>query len=145
MSDLQVALEERSNLMRKLTTTVKNAAELEKHTEKLREVVDAITVSALTDGELAANQRLFLRLEADSGVKIIDLRPQGVVPAGAGSSFVFMNFSLSVSGDYRQIMLFLKKLEHGSTLSRIINTTLSSNEQSGESAILSVDLLGVKK
>ena len=145
ISSKQALIDEKSKSIRKLTTTVKNAVDIEKHTERLKIINNAIDTAALKDGELAANQQLFLKLESETGVKILDIRPQGVVSAAPGSNYVFMNFSLSLSGEFSQIIKFIKKIERGPTLSRIANASIGSEAEGEQSVALTVELLGVKK
>jgi uncharacterized protein YhaN len=57
ISSKQALIDEKSKSIRKLTTTVKNAVDIEKHTERLKIINNAIDTAALKDGELAANQQ----------------------------------------------------------------------------------------
>jgi hypothetical protein len=56
-----------------------------------------------------------------------------------------MNFSLSLSGEFSQIIKFIKKIERGPTLSRIANASIGSEAEGEQSVALTVELLGVKK
>lgn len=144
----QTALEERSKLLRKLKANATYAAHLDQHIKSLREINQAIGAQAMREGELAINQQLFLRLESETGVKLIDLRPQGTPAPAKGAKaggYVPMAFSLTIEGEYRQLIVFLKRLEQGPTLGRIVSASTGSSENAVLSISLNVELLGIRR
>jgi hypothetical protein len=147
--ELEGKLSEQIKLRNKLTTNVKYATGLAEQTERLRVVNSALAGSALKSGELALNQQFFLRLEAETGVKIIDLRPLAVPPPpknAAPSVYLALGFSLSVSGDYPQLLRFITRIEKGQTLGRIRTASIAEPDAEGGEQIitLTADLLGLR-
>lgn len=147
--ELEGKLTEQVKLRNKLAANVKYAAGLNEHTERLREVNAALTRTALKAGELALNQQFFLRLEAETGVKIIDLRPLAVPPPAKGApstGYVPLGFSLSVSGNYTQLLKFITRIEKGQTLGKVRSASIAEPEAAGEQTVtLMVDLLGLRQ
>jgi Tfp pilus assembly protein PilO len=156
VTEIEATLEDRSKLLRKLEANVKNAAQLEEQTEALREVNKRIREAALQEGELALNQQLFLRLEAETGVKLVDLRPQPVPPPAknaknakspSSGEFMPMRFSLSVTGTYQNLIAFMKRLESGESLAKIANASMafSVDPKAEQIVSMSVVVIGIRK
>ncbi len=144
MADRQATLEERTKLLRKLSTNIKYADKLAQHTESLRQVNKVIADNSLKVGELALNQQIFLLLESETGVKLIDLRPLPVLPPAKGEApdaYVPMGFALTISGQYRQLITFVKRLEQGPTLARIVSASIGESGDAVQNLSLNVELL----
>ncbi len=148
VGETKTALEERSKYLKKLKTNALYANQLEQQIKTLKEVNQTLADAALREGELAKNQQLFLRLEAETGVKLVDMRalPVPPPPKGAGSnSYVPISFSLTVSGEYKQLITFLKRLDQGPTLSRVVNAAISGTNTGPQTMSLGVELLGLRR
>ena len=144
----QTALAERSTQLKRLKTNATYAAQIDQQIKILKDVNKAFEDAALREGELAKNQQFFLRLEAETGIKLVDMRAQPVPPApkGAGTnSYVPINFSLTVSGEYKQLITFLKRVEQGPTLSRVVNAALGGTNAGPQTMTLGVELLGLRR
>lgn len=154
--ELRGRLQEREKELSRLTNNVKFSAQLDAQVEALRAANARIEAGALRAGELARNQQLFVQLEAESGAKLIELRQlplptpaapvagKGAVVAAPATTFVTIPFSVTVKGDYPQLMQFLKGLEHGPTLSRIVSAAIAQPTDDAQSVSLSVELLGFR-
>lgn len=145
--ELETSLADQTKLRNKLAANVKYGTGLTDQTERLRRVNALLASNTLKSGELALNQQFFLRLEADTGIKIVDLRPFPVpAPAkdAAADAFVPLSFGLNVTGDYAQLMTFLKRLEQGPTLCRVRSASLSYSSTEAQTLSLTVDLLGLR-
>ena len=150
LDETQALLDEQSKLQRKLAANVKNGTKLDEQTASLKKVNELIRSNALKEGDLAANQQLFLRLETETNVKLVDLRPLPIPPPAKGApakGYVPMAFSLSVSGPYRNIMEFLKRLESGLTLAKVTQASaaFSSSPDAEQTLALTVEVLGVRQ
>jgi hypothetical protein len=146
--ETETTLAERSQHLKKLKTNAIYATQLEQQIKTLKDVNQALADGALREGELAKNQQLFLRLEAETGVKLLDMKAQPVPPApkvAGGSSYVPISFSLTISGDYKQLITFLKRLDQGPTLCRVVNAAISGTNTGPQTMSLSVELLGLRR
>lgn len=147
LAEVQAKLEEREKSLSKLVDNVKFSAQLDAQVAALVEANGVIQGGALRAGELARNQQLFYRLEADSGVKLLDIRQQPLPTPAKGTAptiFVPITFSLSILGDYAQIMKFLKNLERGATVSRLVAATIGQPMEGGQTVSITVELLGLR-
>lgn len=147
LSEVQIRLEEREKTLSKLVENVKFSAQLDTQLASLEAANGTLQAGALRSGELARNQQLFYRLEVDSGVKILDIRQQPLpLPAkgAAPTVYVPITFSLSIVGEYAQIMKFLKNLERGATVSRLVAATIGQPMEGGQTVSLTVELLGLR-
>ena len=145
--EVENALAERTKLRNRQAANIKYGVGLDAQTQRLKTANAALASNALKVGELALNQQFFLRLEAETGVKILDLRPLPVAaPAkdAPADAFVPIGFALSLSGNYDQLVLFMNRLEEGETLGRIVNGGLSGSEAGTQTLSITVDLLGLR-
>lgn len=157
-TELRARLTEREKELTRLSNNVKFSAQLDGQLEALRAANAVIEQGALRIGELARNQQLFLRLEAESGVKLVDLRqlttqatvatpaPKGKAAAAAAPSGIYepIRFSLNVQGDYPQLIDFLKRLDQCPTLSRLASANTAQPTEGTQSLSLIVELLGFR-
>ncbi len=147
LAEVQAKLEESEKTLSKLVDNVKFSAQLDTQLADLEQANGVIQAGALREGELARNQQLFYRLEADSGVKLLDIRQQPIpklVKGAAPTVYVPITFSLSIVGEYAQIMKFLKNLEKGDTVSRLVAATIGPPMEGGQTVSLTVELLGIR-
>jgi len=145
ISEAKIALEERDKVMRGLALNIKNAENLDQQTVVLRRVNTMIANSSLVVGDLALNQQVFLVLETEVGIKLLDIRPSTVRPLAkneAPDAYVPMPFTLTVSGSYPNIIAFIRRLERGPVLGRITSLAMSEAPQDTDYTInLSIELL----
>lgn len=157
-AELRARLDEREKEFSRLNNNVKFSAQLDTQLTALREANALIEAGALRPGELAGNQRLFLRLEAESGAKLVDLRQLAVSPPASAPAkapakgatapvagvYASIPFSVTIQGEYPQLMDFLKRLEHGPTLSRLTSAQISQPAEGGRSISITAELLGFR-
>lgn len=145
--EVETKLAEREKVLLRHSNNAKFSAQLESQLETLRKANSKIAEGALRVGELARNQQMFFRLEAETGVKLLDLRQLTVAPLAKGaaaSTYVAIPFSLTVEGDYAQIMNFLLRLDREATLARVTGGSISRPAEGAQSLALSVELLGFR-
>lgn len=161
IGETETILAERSKLLRKLKSNVANAAQIEQQVGKLTEINDSFIEGALSVGELASNQQIFLRLESETGIKLIDLQPQalpkttptaanpkaGSKAAVSASTYSILRYALTISGDYGQLVGFLKRLERAPALNRLVGASISSSDLGSDIHLMTitVELLGRRK
>jgi len=120
---------------------ISNTAQLQEQLDFLIQANKAVKDRALIAGGLAQNLQYFYRLEAEVGIKYLDLRP-GARFSGKSSTYVPLNHIVNVQGSFTQIITFLRKLEQGVYFCRI-NSALASSDGDVVTLNLNLDLLGV--
>lgn len=121
---------------------IANSAQLQEHLDFLIQANKAVGDRALNAGGLAQNLQYFYRLEADAGVKYLDLRPGARVNAVKGTAYVPLPYIINVQGEFAQIISYLRSLEQGAYFCRI-NSASASGNGSTITINLNLDLLGV--
>ncbi len=123
---------------------IASSAQLQDQLNFLVQANSAIRDRALTVDGLAQNLQYFYKLEAEFGIKYLDLRPgarAGVV--GKADSYVPLNYIVNVQGSFVQVMSFLRRLEQGAYFCRI-NSAVASARDSSVTLNLNIDFLGVQ-
>ncbi len=99
----------------KLQSNIVNSAQLERQLEELKKLNDKIASAALVPGDLTGNQRYFLTLEADNNVKLLGDPREEALPApargAAASIYAPLRFTVNVTGDYEQLLQFMREIE----------------------------------
>ncbi len=148
--ELQARLEDREKELKRVSNNVKFSAQLDAQLEALRAVNERISAGALREAERARNQQIFLRIEGEAGVKLVELVQQPLPPAPRGAAaaktaYVAIPFTLSVRGRYEQLVDFLHRLDHGSTLARVTSASLTRPDETGlQTLTLGVEMLGFR-
>lgn len=146
ITEQQAKLDELTKQGARYRTNISNAAQLQEQLNFMIKANEAVKARALPVDALAVNLQYFYRLEAEVGVKYLDLRPGSrteTTPAKAEKrSYVPINYILAVQGTFAQIITFLKNLEQGAYFCRITNAS-ASNSDDIVTINLSLDLLGV--
>ncbi len=85
--------------------------------------------------ERARNQGYFYQLEMESGVKEMGLVPANSGPKkDTGRLFEGIEFTITVQGEYRQILDFVGRLESGEHFYRLVSASMSRLEGGSASA-----------
>jgi hypothetical protein len=146
--DLDATLTAKIREGERLTANVNYAAQLDEHLQRLQDAATAIDGRLVRAGELAINLQYYYKLEAETGVKLLDLRQTGTgAPSSPKSLYLGVPYSVSVQGTYQQILSFLKRLEHGVYFARVLSANCSRGQNDGEAAppivlSLTLELLG---
>jgi Tfp pilus assembly protein PilO len=136
----------------KMQTNISAAANLAEQTATMQAATKEIETRLVRGNQLAINLQYFYKLEADTGVKILDVRQSGTSPARGAQKTVYTGipFTVSVQGSFNQTMAFLKKLESGRHFNRIIQVTYaksggsdSSRSESAMTLAINLELLGL--
>jgi Tfp pilus assembly protein PilO len=131
----------------KLSANIKYGADLEEQTTRISAVANEISARAVRPTELAQNLQYFYRLEAETGTKLIEIR-QGSTPAkpAGGKAYVPVDYTVSIQGEYLQVMTFLRRVELGPRFPRVSGTSMSvapSGADAGKvSLTINLQLLG---
>jgi hypothetical protein len=138
----RAVLEQRSKEGERLTGNVKYSAQLKEQLDELIAAGKAIDARLVNATRLEINQQFFYKLEADTGVRV--LNPNQIAPneksKNAKTSFIPVGFSMNVQGSYGQILDFLHRLENGLHYCRVLNATVVKVGVDGDSLTLNLNL-----
>lgn len=109
----------------KMIANVKNAPGLEEQVAEIQQLGKEIDSRLIKASQLAVNLQYFYKLEADTGVKLLDVRQNNPRPRPGKPTFIPIPFSLSVQGNHGQVMKFLNELQIGRHFCRITGTSFS--------------------
>lgn len=135
----------------RILTNVSNSKNLPEHLAEIQAQAKELDSRLVRAGQLAVNLQFFYKLEAETEVKLLDVR-QDNSPKGTKTLFVGVPYSLSVQGSYKQLLTFLHRLEDGSRLCHFNNIGVnksggSADATAGPGAImtmsLNIELLGL--
>lgn len=156
MSGMKQDFEGESSLEQKLAANVTYSAQLEEQLHALVETNQVINGRLVNPQDLAINLQYFYKLEAETGVKLIDTRPANspnnkATPIKGG--FKPVQYAVSLQGNYARVLTFLRKLEQGNYYCRVITATCNqvqdeasekkdSKEASDIVLSLTVEILG---
>lgn len=96
-------------------------------------------------GQLAINLQYFYKLEAENEVKLLDIRQSS--PRKSSTTYTGIPYNVTVQGSFKQVMIFLNRLENGRHFCRI-SSAVFGKVQSGNSTAtdmslaLNLELLG---
>lgn len=122
LPDLQATYQADSAEGEKIFANKTNAAMLPDQLAALKADDQSIAARLVHGDDLATNLQYFYRLEAETGVKLVDLRQLSLSPRRKGvpkTAYTGVGFAVTVQGDYRQLLVFLRKLETGVYFCRI--------------------------
>ena len=147
----EAELEQQATEAERLAGNLKNAAQLPEQLDAMIAAGKQVEARLVQPGDLAKNQQYFYKLEADTGTKI-DCR-QSTPPAAKDRKTLYLSvpYTVTVQGDYAQILNLLRRLESGAHYCRMLTATLTApggGVSSGESTDnqltlnLNLELLG---
>jgi Tfp pilus assembly protein PilO len=104
----------------KMVNNVKNSPGLAEQLAEMQALSKELESRLVRADQLAVNLQYFYKLEADHGVKLVDVRQENQ-PARRGpkTSYAPVPFNLTVQGNYAQLVKFLGSLQNGRHLCRI--------------------------
>lgn len=126
--EVRARLDEQSELGKKLNNNITYGTQLREQLAEVTAANSQVAQRAVKVGELATNLGYFYRLESELGIQLLDLRPlASPAPAKNAPKTTYGEalFAVSVSGDYRQMIEFLRQMENGQYFCRISEATLT--------------------
>jgi Tfp pilus assembly protein PilO len=144
-TEFQTQLEEKSKEAAKLALNLKNSTQLQQQLDALVAAEKQIQARLMRAEDLPTNQQYFYKLEAETGVKLLGSPRQSPGSKKDSKAYQPTAFSVSVQGDYRQILTFLRRLESGPRYCRVVSASCNSTAERGPALVLSLnlELLGV--
>lgn len=115
----------------KMEANVRHLAGLPEETEQVQEAGRQFEARLVRAGQLANNLQFFYRIEAETGVKLVDVR-QNPIPAPRPNTprtaYSPVPFAIAVQGSFPQVFDFLRRVEAGSHFSRFNQVTFTKVE-----------------
>ncbi len=112
-------LEEKTAEGKRLAANIKNSAQLPEQLARVTAASKEANSRLVRVGQLADNLQYFYKLEAETGVKFLDLRQTTDPGRAAKSGKIPVSFTLTVQGNYPLLFEFLRRLESGSHYCRV--------------------------
>jgi len=147
-----VLLDQKATLGERIDANLKNGAQLADQYAALAAARKEIESRLIHADEIAKNLQFFYKLEAETGVKLVDLRQStagpGAKPSKSKSFYRSVGYVVAVRGDYVRILDFIRRLESGQRFCRIMTATMgvgagTEKERASEMTInLNLELLG---
>jgi hypothetical protein len=145
--EAEALLEQRTTESRRLKANISNSTALKEHVAALEDANAKVNQRLVRSADLAKNQQYFYKIEADTGVKLADLRPGGAAAPGARPAaaagpkkhFSTVPYTCTVQGTYSQLLAFLRKLEQGEHFPRILSASVSVSGGGGEDTASEAD------
>jgi hypothetical protein len=134
LADLQRQLEQRSADGARQQTNIQYAALLSEHLASVTAANAAIADRAIDPRALANNLQFFYRLEADLGVKLLDLRQGTAVPTRKDGVYQAVTYTVALEGRYLQVLEFLRRLESGERFCRLLTVNIVPRRNDGGAA-----------
>ena len=141
----QAAYEAKSAEAATIVTNVLNSAKLPEQVAELQGLSKEMVGRLIRAGQLAGNLQYFYKLEAETEVKLLDVR-QGDMPKSA-KSYTGIPFNVAVQGSFKQVLSFLQKLETGPHFchfksANFLKAAGASTDSSSISLSLNLEFLG---
>jgi Tfp pilus assembly protein PilO len=144
LDEANAALEQNTTEAQKAERNVRNAADLEQHLAIVNQGVARLEKMLIGVDDVSGNQAYFYRLETETGVRVSVLRPTGASKdQPKNASYQRVGFNVVVQGSYAQVIAFLRALEQGDRLYRLVDFSLqraSEDRSTGTGAGVALNL-----
>lgn len=115
----------------KMEANVRHLAGLPEETDQMQEAGRQFEARLVRAGQLATNLQFFYRTEAETGVKLLDVRQNPIPAVRAGTvrgAYSPVPFAVSIQGSFPQVYAFLRRLETGPHFARFNQVTFTKLE-----------------
>jgi len=129
----------------KMINNVRNSTNLAEQVAEAEGQRKELESRLMRAGQLAVNLQYFYKLEAETEVKLVDVR-QNSTPRNSKSQYVGVPFVVTIQGSFANVTNFLSRLQNGRHFCQI--NTASFNKTGGDNGgtdmtlSLSLDILG---
>ena len=149
LPDAEKLLEEKSAEGERLALNLSNSTLLNEQLSAIASAAREIDSRLVRHGELAKNLQYFYKLEAVTGVKLIDLHQNLPATPKSGAkptSYTGIGYVIILEGEYPALVEFLRQMETGLHFSRVITANITGSKAERGSSLklaLTVELLGL--
>jgi len=145
LTETDARLDESTQLAARLKTNIINATSLPEQVEALVSANAIVADRLVRSDDRAKNVQYFYEIEALTGVKIHELRQPTLPPQkgdAAQGMYMPVPYSLKVTGNYSQLLAFIRRLEQGSCFCRMLGATCgpSSSDASADKSVKEMQL-----
>lgn len=127
-------LHQKENEGQRILDDIRNGANLNEQYEQLTSAAKDLESRLVVSSERARNQQYFYRIESETGVTEVNLQPVAV-PNSSGkkgrSFYTSVGFDVTVKGDFRQVLKFLRRVENGQHFYRLISASVTREGKRG--------------
>jgi len=141
IEEYRVEYEAKSAEATTMLANVRNSEKLPTQVAEIQVLAKEMEGRLVKAGQLAVNLQYFYKLEAETEVKLVDVR-QGNLPRGGKAAYAGIPFSVTVQGSFKQVFAFLQKLENGPHFCRF-TAVVFSKQGGGEASRASTDTASV--
>lgn len=141
--------DEKSAEAQKIAANVRNGANLPQQVATMQDAAKQLDSRLVRASQLAINQQYFYRLENETGVKLMEVRPGNIARSNAQKATAYspVPFAVSIQGNFKQVFDFLQRLEKGRHFCRFASISFSKGGSGQDSTELltvnmSLELLG---
>jgi Tfp pilus assembly protein PilO len=130
----------------RLVSNVSISKNLPEQVAEMQALTKELESRVVKAGQLAVNLQYFYKLEAETEVKLLDVR-QNTLPRNSKTLYLGVPYSVNVQGSYKQVMDFVQRLEKGRHFCRINIANFTKVPGAGDGSTgmtlsLTLDLLG---
>jgi hypothetical protein len=153
VSEQVTLLKQREEEGQKILNDIRSGSNLAEQHESLLAAAKEFESRLVRGTERARNQQYFYRIESETGVKEVSLQPNSANPIqlkGPKKLYAGVGYTVSVQGDYRQVLDFIGRIESGTHFYRLITGSVSRQGQRGApdstntlALTLNLELLGM--
>jgi hypothetical protein len=155
--ELAASLKQKEDEGQKILDNIRSGANLAEQYETLASATKELDARLVRGTERARNQQYFYRIESETGVKEVSLQSNSSAPVSAAEKqrlsktlYTGIGYTVSVQGDFRQILNFIGRLESGPHFCRLISGSVFRQGQRGAAdatnaitLTLNLELLGL--
>lgn len=146
IAENQAEYEAKSAQAARILDNVRNSEKLPAQVAEIEVLSKEMESRLVHASQLAVNLQYFYKLEAETEVKLIDVR-QNALPKAAGKTlYAGIPFNVAVQGTFKQVMSFLQKLENGPHFCHFTSVNFNKTggpDPAGMTITINLELLGV--
>ena len=126
----------------KILDNVRNSAKLPEQVVEIQALAKEMDSRLIRAGQLAVNQQYFYKLEAETEVKMSEVRQSTPPRSLKATSQLYppIPFNVSVQGSYKQVLDFLQRLETGPHFCRFTTITFAKADSNPGSTNMTLNL-----
>ena len=143
----QVENEARTAEASRMVNNVRNSTNLAEQVGEMETLRKDFEGRLMKTSQLAVNLQYFYKLEAETEVKLIDVRQNNLPRNAAKTLYVGVPFTVSIQGTFAQVTQFVNRLQNGPHFCRINVATFGraggdSAAGTGVTLALNLEILG---
>ena len=132
----------------RIISNVSTSKTLPEQVQEIQGITKDLEARLVHAGQLAVNLQYFYKLEAETEVKLLDIR-QNTFPKNSPMTYGGVPYNVTVQGSYKQVMFFMNRLENGRHFCHFSNVNLAKVPAAGDNSTqntmtlsLIIELLG---